>query len=95
MKQQRRSKRHYVRLVARLAQADGAELGSCVMTDISRTGARLSTTAASTLPEHFVLLLSAMAQVRRRCLVVWRSERAVGVEFIPDDPSPTSQGNTE
>ena len=88
MENQRRSKRRCVLLVARIAQADGAELGTCVMTDISRTGARLETKAASTLPDNFVLLLSTMAQVQRQCLIVWRTERAVGVEFVPDDSTP-------
>jgi len=84
-REQRGSKRHYVNLVARLVHADGSELGLCQVGDISGTSALLKTSDATTLPDHFVLLLTANGAVRRRCLAVWRSEDAVGVEFFPDD----------
>ncbi len=80
--EQRRSKRHYVNLIARLAQADGAELGLCVVVDISATGARLKTNEALSLPENFVLLLSTNGNLRRHCLVAWRTNLEVGVEFV-------------
>jgi hypothetical protein len=85
--EQRRGKRHYVNLVARLAQADGAELGSCVVADISGSGARLKTNEAASLPENFVLLLSINGRLRRHCLVAWRTNLEVGVEFVWDNPS--------
>ena len=72
-------------LVAGLAQADGADLGSCVVADISETGARLKTNQASSLPENFVLLLSASAKLQRHCIVAWRTDREVGVEFVWDN----------
>jgi len=80
----RRSKRYYVHYGARLARCDGTFLGICRMSDISRTGARLETTIPAKLPDQFVLLLSHDGRLRRQCVVVWRSETAVGVEFIPD-----------
>jgi len=39
------------------------------------------------LPDYFILLLSHDGHLRRQCSVAWRTETAIGVEFIP--PSPT------
>jgi hypothetical protein len=86
VKEKRRSKRYAVLHGARLTEPDGAELGSCRIINISQTGARLQTTLAPTLPEHFILVLSHTGGLRRQCAVVWRSDTAVGVEFLPDNP---------
>jgi hypothetical protein len=92
--QQRASKRHYVSLFVKMVRGDGSDLGPCRVLDISRTGARLQTRDASTVPDDFVLLLSANGAVHRRCLVAWRSEDSVGVEFIPEGPdsAPKAKG---
>jgi len=90
----RRSKRHHVYHGARLIQSDGTALGPCRMIDISRTGARLESAKAQTLPDDFILLLSHDGRLRRQCLVVWRSETAVGVEFVPLQPSSNSAAKT-
>jgi hypothetical protein len=84
MKEQRRSKRHYVYNGARLANADGSLFGTCRMIDVSRTGARIETKEALTLPDHVVLLLSHNGALRRQCLIVWRSANSIGVEFVPN-----------
>lgn len=83
IREQRRAKRYNVFHGARIAQADGSFLGICRMIDLSRTGARLEMKMAGKLPDHFILVLSHDGRLRRQCLVVWRSETAVGVEFIP------------
>jgi len=87
MAERRRSKRHNVNLIARLAQDDGAELGLCVVADISETGARLKTNEALTVPENFVLLLSTNGNLQRHCLVAWRTNLEIGVEFVRDQPT--------
>jgi hypothetical protein len=89
MPDQRKSKRHFIYNGARLVATDGAELGTCRVIDISKTGARLETQAPAKLPEHFILLLSYDGSLRRQCVVVWRSKVAVGVEFIPDNKLPS------
>jgi hypothetical protein len=81
-KEQRKTRRHSVNLVARIVLANGADLGLCQVADLSGAGAHLKTSEASTLPDEFVLLLAANGTVRRACYVVWRSEIAVGVEFF-------------
>jgi hypothetical protein len=85
-KELRRSKRHSVYLIARLVGADGTDLVTCQVADISRTGAHLKTDEAASLPDHFLLFLAANGAVRRRCLVVWRSKKDIGVEFVAEDP---------
>jgi hypothetical protein len=51
-----------------------------VLKDISRLGARLSVDSAATLPDVFIVELS--ATLRRWCRVVWRKDREVGVEYV-------------
>jgi hypothetical protein len=80
--EQRKKIRRVVRQTARLVQADGTDLGACTMIDISETGAYLKPENAETLPDQFILLLSSNAVVRRQCAVAWRSDEAVGVQFI-------------
>jgi hypothetical protein len=50
----------------------------CTVRDISETGAQLIVPGA--IPEKFLLYLS--MRVIRRCSVIWRREKRVGVRFI-------------
>jgi len=55
---------------------------SCVLADVSDTGARLEVESPDDIPEMFTLLLSGGRESpRRRCRVMWRSEDQVGVRF--------------
>jgi|HubBroStandDraft_1064217.scaffolds.fasta_scaffold665851_2 hypothetical protein len=83
----RKSARHYVRQGARLISADGANLGVCVMHDVSATGACLGSKTPGALPDNFILLLSHDGRLRRQCSVVWRAKDSLGVEFIPECPA--------
>lgn len=78
----RKSVRRNVRQGARMIHADGSDLGLCLMSDVSATGARLKVEAAVNLPDRFILLLSQNGQVHRRCIVAWRSGNSVGVQFM-------------
>jgi len=64
---------------------DGAPLGTCLVVDISAAGARLVVQASEGLPDQFTIVLSRNGQLRRSCSVVWRSEQATGVKFLPRD----------
>lgn len=86
----RGSRRCHVLHGARIALADGSAVQSCRMLDISGTGACLQVKEADAVPDQFVLLLSRDGRLQRQCSVVWRSEKTVGVEFVPDCP-PTSK----
>ena len=53
----------------------------CTLSDVSDTGARVDVQDSTTIPDHFVLMLSSNGAARRFCRVVWRKPRQVGVKF--------------
>jgi hypothetical protein len=56
---------------------------SCVVWDISNSGARLAIARPiMTLPPRFLLLLDKDGRVQRKCEVVWTDARFVGVKFV-------------
>ncbi|HZP76623.1 MAG TPA: PilZ domain-containing protein [Pseudolabrys sp.] len=57
---------------------------ACTLTDVSKSGARLSIDDPSALPEEFLLLLR--DDLRRWCRVIWRSQTQIGVAFIERPP---------
>jgi hypothetical protein len=59
----------------------GRELSSCAVRDLSHAGARLQVGCSVGLPDQFDLV-STSSLTRRRCRIVWRSPRAMGVEFV-------------
>lgn len=78
------SKRRLINHGARIAGLDGSELQSCRIIDISGTGARLGVLQPEELPDQFLLLLSHDGKLRRLCAVVWRRDKAIGVQFSID-----------
>jgi hypothetical protein len=86
MPEHRRHKRYNVGHGARIALADGQTLGGCHILDISARGARLHVSSVEEVPTDFVLLLSHDGSLKRQCLVAWRKEHTVGVEFVKFDP---------
>lgn len=84
----RTSKRRPVLHGARIASVDGSVLESCRILDISGGGARIEVTNPVALPDQFLLLLSRDGSLRRECEAVWRSENAIGVEFVGLQPKP-------
>jgi PilZ domain-containing protein len=75
----RRSARRTVRYPARIDAGNGSPVLACTLADISQTGARLVVALGSDPPDEFSLLLGGAS---RRCRVVWRSEKQVGVRFL-------------
>jgi PilZ domain len=80
---------------------DGLPLGACLVLDISAAGARLVVKPSVRLPDQFTVVLSRSGQLRRSCSVVWRSENALGVKFLPSEWTnekqaglPSGQGST-
>lgn len=53
----------------------------CTISDVSATGARLTTEFMDLLPDRFDLALN--ADIMRKCQVVWRRKNQVGVKFLP------------
>ena len=57
------------------------KLQGCVVADVSDFGARLDVENSKTVPNQFVLLLSASGKPKRKCRVAWRIAVQIGVEF--------------
>ena len=74
--EQRRSERHQVQYLASLDFGDGQPPRTCLISDISEHGARLTIGTHTELPDEFTLLL------RRRCRVVRDGQGQVGVQFL-------------
>jgi PilZ domain-containing protein len=87
----RKNSRHFVRQGARLVLPDGSDVVMCLIIDISAAGARLQVKNPDALPDYFTLLLSHGGQLRRHCSIIWRSESAIGVEFVPESPLTVGQ----
>jgi hypothetical protein len=59
----------------------GGALSPCVILDVSQNGARLAVKEPFKLPQNLQLYLSPTAQSFRRCVVRWRKNDSVGVQF--------------
>jgi hypothetical protein len=57
------------------------DLHGCVLSDVSDTGARIDIDETKEIPDHFMLWLSNSGSARRKCKVVWRKPRQLGVNF--------------
>ncbi len=79
-KDKRKWKRRSVRYGAWLTLADGA-MARCMLSDISKTGARIMLESAAAVPDKFVLVLSANGMARRACRAEWRNPKEIGVKF--------------
>lgn len=79
----RRKPRRQFHYDARILKDRDTPLVSCLISDISDSGARLNLETATELPDTFVLLLTPNGGARRNCRVVWRNGTSVGVKF-PD-----------
>ena len=73
--ERRRDPRFEVHYVAHIEIDGEATPLSCMISDISGSGAKLTIGLTQNVPNEFTLLF------RRRCRVVRRSEGQVGVEF--------------
>jgi hypothetical protein len=79
-KDKRRAIRRPMRYTAWIAL--GADrLQGCVLADVSDTGCRIDVENVDTVPENFTLWLARNGSARRKCKVVWRKERQIGVAF--------------
>jgi hypothetical protein len=75
--------RHVVNLMA----ADGTWRRSCVLVDISETGAKLILDGPTDVlrVKEFFLLLSTTGLAFRRCELIWVEGSSVGVHFVSND----------
>jgi hypothetical protein len=80
----RKYPRRDIDLVVNIVAHDGATI-RCWLSDISQGGARLATSQAREVPDEFMLELA--NDLRRWSRVVWRTNEAAGLQFIPEPDS--------
>src|SRR5262245_11162437 len=82
--EQRKSPRRKLGYPAKIDARNGTPLHDCILFDISHTGAKLIAQVPSEIPDEFTLLLG---KTFRRCRVVWKNHRQLGVTFLPPRPA--------
>src|SRR5664279_2914494 len=78
--EKRQARRQPLRYTAWIALTADQRHG-CVVSDVSDTGARIDVQDSTTIPDHFVLMLSSNGAARRYCRVMWRKPTQIGVHF--------------
>jgi hypothetical protein len=53
----------------------------CVLKDFSNGGAKISATSVADIPDEFTLRIASGRAGTRKCRVLWRTARTLGVEF--------------
>ena len=80
--EKRKSLRRAISYPAYIDLGDGAPPRECTLCDASQDGAQLQVAEPDSVPDQFVLALSADGAARRKCRVAWRTSTQVGVEFL-------------
>jgi PilZ domain len=76
----RKARRHRMRHEAWLVLESG-ERCECALSDISHIGARVNIPDSDVISDNFMLFLAENGAARRRCRVIWRKPRELGVKF--------------
>ena len=82
--ERRRDRRYTINRIAKYQTDAGALPRDCMITDISKQGARLFADGVE-VPDQFHLMISGENGSRRECQVVWRLGGEIGVRFIGTD----------
>ncbi len=80
--EKRKDHRQTLKYPAKLDLGDGTPFISCILTDVSASGARVAVEFPDKIPDTFSLLLAPEHQALRRCKVMWREDNQIGVEFL-------------
>ena len=75
--ERRQHRRYIINRIAKFQTDSGALPRDCMITDISKTGARLFADGVE-VPDQFHLLISGEKYSRRECQVVWRLGGEIG-----------------
>jgi hypothetical protein len=82
--EKRKNLRRSIAYPAFIDLGDGSPTIECTFCDASQEGALLAVADPESVPNEFILALSADGAARRRCRVAWRTKDQVGVEFLKD-----------
>jgi hypothetical protein len=61
---------------------DGQSAHSCIVSNFSNGGAKIVGVTAAMLPDEFALQLTPGHRRLRKCRVIWRTDDALGVQFM-------------
>ncbi len=81
LSERRRDRRTVISRAAKFQTETGALPRDCLITDISKNGARIFADGVE-VPDQISLLISGIEKARRECRVVWRLGGELGVEFV-------------
>jgi hypothetical protein len=76
--EQRQTPRYRVHAPAKVEA--GSEILDCTLWDVSKAGVRITIDRPTDVPDEFSLVMSEGA-VRRRCVVIWRSDHQIGARY--------------
>jgi hypothetical protein len=79
--ERRLHQRYTINRIAKFQTDSGTLPRDCMITDISKQGARLFADGVE-VPDQFHLLISGDKGSRRACQVVWRLGGEIGVTFV-------------
>jgi hypothetical protein len=81
LNERRQHQRYTINRIAKYQADTGSLPRDCMITDMSKQGARLFADGVE-VPDQFDLLISGDKGVRRGCQVVWRLGGEIGVKFV-------------
>lgn len=82
----RKDLRQPLRYPAQIDVGDGSAPKTCLISNVSASGAKVAIPNADEIPDRLSLILAPEQGIRRRCIVVWRAPDALGLEFIKTPP---------
>lgn len=81
--ERRKWPRHTVNQPVMMMGDGGTMIAPCTMVDVSAGGARLRLDNDVSVPNQFNLMLSKFnLTLKRRCLIAWRNDKHMGVQFL-------------
>jgi hypothetical protein len=82
MEERRSRERRKTLKGARILINEGKSTIDCVVRNVSATGAKLTVASVVGIPDSFILINSDGS--RRKCRVIWRALRELGVAFVSE-----------
>jgi PilZ domain len=67
---------------AKIYSCDGHVASSCILSNFSNGGARLTGVRTVGIPDDFVLRVKSSHSPLHKCRVLWRTDDTLGVEFV-------------
>jgi hypothetical protein len=79
--ERRLAPRRNTSIEATIAYRGGGALKSCIIRNVSETGAKLEVASVAGIPDSFDLLVAGHRP--QPCRIVWRALKEIGVQYLP------------